>query len=113
MKTTILYFPFLIFPKISKNIFRKILIFEIIILFLLSFLLLFQVVFLTQAIYLRKKYIKEIQEISKEIETLEMNLTKASSLSQVKNHFLEEKFIKVNPKEIKYLEVVEEILVKE
>jgi hypothetical protein len=60
---------------------------------------------LTQERYLLLEYEKKLEEFSNENETLEINLSKSKSLSNVENHLLNDNFVKAT--EVKYIQILE------
>lgn len=76
----------------------------ILISFLLAFYV-FQVSVLTQEIYLIKNYEKRFDSLSKENEISEISLSKVNSLSNIKNYFSSEDFVKAT--RVKYIQILE------
>lgn len=112
MKTRALYLKSIFLPKFPKISFRKLIIFEVSILSGLLLSLCFQIGILTKDFYIEKKYKRELESLSKEIEELEITLAKESSLSQIKNYFSDENFVKAKPYQIKYFQILEETFVR-
>lgn len=63
----------------------------------------FQVNFLTREVYLIRDYEKKLTQLSQENENLEINFSKASSLSNIENYLQSQNFEKVS--QIKYIQI--------
>ena len=75
-------------------------------------LYIFQVNFLAHQTYLIKDFEKKVEELSKEEKLLEITLSKMDSLSNIENHLLNENFVKANPNQIKYIQILESSVAK-
>jgi len=88
---------------LSSKAFRITTFFSIISLFSLY---IFQVGNFTQQNYLEKNYKKQIEKLSKETETLEITFSKSDSLNNIENYLINENFVKSNPKQVKYIQIL-------
>jgi len=84
---------------------------NLIFLLVLSIFYIFQIGALTQKIYLIKDCEKRLEKLSKENKILEINLSKLDSLNNIGNYLLNENFVKVNPNQVKYLQILESTVV--
>jgi len=73
---------------------------------LLLSLYIFQVGNFTQQNYLQKDYEKQIEKLLKETGTLEITFSKSDSLNNIENHLISENFVKSNPKQVKYIQIL-------
>lgn len=67
----------------------------------------FQVSDLTQKIYLKGDYQERLKKLSEENEVLEINLSKSDSLNNIENYLISGNFVRANPKEVKYIKILE------
>jgi hypothetical protein len=73
---------------------------------LLLSLYVFQVGNFTQQNYLQKDYEKQIEKLLKKTETLEITFSKSDSLNNIENYLISENFVKSNPKQVKYIQIL-------
>ncbi len=108
---------FVLSPSISfsqrslKNILKIFFLINFFFAWILLLLYIVQVGLYTKEFYQQQKYKKEIFELSKEIDLLSIEFAKNSSLSNVENYLQKDSFVKVNPKEVKYIQIFENSLV--
>ncbi len=110
MKGYIISQEILVFPKFLKINLKSFLVFNLLLAWLLFTLYIVQAGLFTQQIYLQKEYQKEISQLSKENEILEIEFAKSSSLSHIENYFQENSFVKTNPNRVKYIQIFEDSL---
>lgn len=108
---TFAFSPSIFFPlSFFKTIFKTIFVVNFFFLWILIFLYIVEVGLYTKEVYLQGKYQKEIAEISKEIDLLSIEFAKSSSLSNIENYFKEDSFVKINPQQVKYIQIFEQSL---
>ena len=98
--------PFIL-PLKRKVLIKNILILNLILFFLLFLLSIFQIGSLIKDISLISEYEKKIKIISKENETLEIELSRLDSLTNIENYLEHENFTKIAPNQIKYFQILE------
>jgi cell division protein FtsB len=110
MRTQTLSFKIIFLPKFSKVSLKKFFTFQILVLLIFLFFFLVNVCSIVKENALKQKYQVEIDKLSKEIEVLEITFAKMNSFSQLENYFKKDRFVKISPNKIKYLEPSNEIL---